>query len=126
MNVSPFWIPIVIAICIAAVLCTVVYFHFRSRTEYQKTVRTVVERGQQLTPEFLERLSEGKKGKDRDLRIGVVSVALGLGIGSFGLLIGESEAVRPFIAIGNVPVLIGLTLIGLWRFGPRDERGRRL
>jgi hypothetical protein len=122
-DVSGVWIPIVLVICVAVVLCSGVYFNFLSRTEYQKTVRTVIERGQQqLTPEFLERLSEGRgaKAKDRDLRIGVVSVALGLGIGSFGLLIGESDAVRPFIAIGNVPALIGLALIGLWKFGPRD------
>ena len=50
----------------------------------------------------------------------MVSVALGLGIGSFGLLLGESDAVRPFIAIGNVPLLVGLAMIGLWKFGPRD------
>jgi hypothetical protein len=56
--------------------------------------------------------------KHRDLRIGVVSVGLGLGLGSFGFLIGD--AVREMMAIGNVPLLVGLALIGLWKFGPRD------
>lgn len=120
MEVSGVWVPISLFVSIAAVIGMLVYFHFRSRTEYQKTVRAVIERGQQLTPEFLQRLSEGGNAKNRDLRVGVVSVALGLGIGLFGLLIGESDAVRPFIAIGNVPLLVGLALIGLWKFGPRD------
>ena len=122
MEVSGVWVPITLFVAIAAVIGILVYFHFRSRSEFQKTVRVLIERGQQLTPEFLERISDGRgaHAKNRDLRSGAVSVALGLGIGSFGLLLGESDAVRPFIAIGNVPLLVGLALIGLWKFGPRD------
>ena len=57
MEVSGVWVPISLFVSVAVVICMIVYFHFRSRTEYQKTVRAVVERGQQLTPEFLERLN---------------------------------------------------------------------
>ena len=64
MEVSGVWVPISLFVSVAAVIGMVVYFHFRSRTEYQKTVRTVVERGQQLTPEFLERLNDG--GRERE------------------------------------------------------------
>jgi uncharacterized protein DUF6249 len=112
-------------ILITTVLCTRFYLGFRARMEYQKTVRLVIERGQQLTPEFLESLSEAPRtrrpSRHRDLKIGAVSVALGLGIAAFGYLLGEEDAVRPLVAIGNIPFLIGLTLIGLWKFAPRDE-----
>jgi Domain of unknown function (DUF6249) len=117
-------------ILIAIVLCTRTYLGFRARVEYQKTVRLVIERGQQLTPEFLERLSEapktgGRPGRHRELRIGAVSVALGLSIAAFGYLLGEEDVMRPMIAIGNIPFLIGLALIGLWKFAPRGEEDAR-
>ena len=116
-------------VLIAVVLCTRIYLGFRARMEYQKTVRLVIERGQQLTPEFLERLSEApttaRPSRHRELRIGAVSVALGLGIAAFGYLLGEEDAVRPMIAIGNIPFLIGLALIGLWKFAPRGEEDAR-
>ena len=116
-------------VLIAVVLCTRIYLGFRARMEYQKTVRLVIERGQQLTPEVLERLSEApttaRPSRHRELRIGAVSVALGLGIAAFGYLLGEEDAVRPMIAIGNIPFLIGLALIGLWKFAPRGEEDAR-
>src|SRR5262245_61096956 len=117
-------------ILIAIVLCTRTYLGFRARVEYQKTVRLVIERGQQLTPEFLERLSEAPKTARRpsshgELRIGAVSVALGLSLAAFGYLLGEEDAMRPMIAIGNIPFLIGLALIGLWKFAPRGEEDAR-
>jgi hypothetical protein len=116
-------------VLIAAVLCTRTYLGFRARVEYQKTVRLVIERGQQLTPEFLERLSEvpttRRSSKHYDLRIGAISVALGLGLAAFGYLLGEEDAMRPMIAIGNIPFLIGIALIGLWKFTPRSEEEAR-
>jgi hypothetical protein len=117
-------------VLVAAVLCTRTYLSFRARVEYQKTVRLVIERGQQLTPEFLERLSEAptptrRPSKHRELRVGAVSVALGLGVATFGYLLGEEEVVRPMIAIGNIPFLIGLALIGLWKFAPSGEDDAR-
>jgi hypothetical protein len=115
--------PIAIAIGVTVALCTYFYFHYKTRAEYQKTVRTVIEKGQQLTPEFLERLGEGSRlrNPNADLRWGVVTIALGLGIASFGLILGEEEdAIRPMIAIGNIPFLIGLAFIGLWMFSPKE------
>jgi hypothetical protein len=117
-------------VLIAIVLCTRTYLSFKARVEYQKTVRLVIERGQQLTPEFLERLSEAptrrpRVSKHRELRVGAVSVALGLGLAAFGYLLGEDDATRPMMAIGNIPFLIGLALIGLWKFAPSgDEEAR--
>ena len=115
--------PIAVAVGIAVTACMYFYFHYRSRAEYQKTVRTVIEKGQQLTPEFLEGLGERSRlrNPNADLRWGVVAIALGLGIASFGLILGEEEeAIRPMIAIGNIPFLIGLAFLGLWKFAPKE------
>jgi hypothetical protein len=115
-------------VVLAIVLCTRFYLGFRARVEYQKTVRLVIERGQQLTPEFLERLSEAptrRPSRLRELRVGAISVALGIGLAAFGYLLGEEEVTRPMIAIGNIPFMIGLALIALWKFAPSAEDDRR-
>jgi hypothetical protein len=114
--------PISIALGIAVAVCMYFYFHYRTRAEYQQTVRTVIEKGQQLTPEFLERLGERPRlrNPNADLRWGTLAIGLGLGIGSFGLILGDDDAIRPLLAIGNIPFLIGLAFLGLWKFGPKE------
>jgi hypothetical protein len=107
----------------AGLVATFLYLRYRTRLEYQITVRSAIEKGQALTPEFLAGLTERPprvRNVSRDLRFGVVAVALGLGIGSFGFIVGEAEAQRIMLAVGNVPLLIGLAMIALWRFQPRD------
>lgn len=116
------FIPITAFLSLAAVIGLFLYFRFRARFEVHKTVRAAIERGQLMTPEFLEGLGDAPaRGTLRDLRIGVTSMALGLSIASFGFLLGELHAIRPLLAIGNIPFLVGLAFVGLWKFAPRDD-----
>jgi|SRR5215471_6595774 len=122
-DVVLFLVPIVLFVSVAVVIGLFLYFRFRARFEYQKTVRVAIERGQQLSPEFLERLdNQIGGGAHRDLRIGVTSIALGISLALFGWLYGASDWVRPLIAIGDIPFLVGLALVGLWKFGPQEVR----
>jgi hypothetical protein len=50
------------------------------------------------------------------MRRGVIAISLGVGFAAFGLLLGEEDAVRPFLAIGAFPFLIGVAYLGLWKF----------
>jgi hypothetical protein len=114
----------IIVIAIAAIALTALALRYRTRVQYQLTVRAAIEKGQALTPEFLAGLTERPPPRtrhtERDLRFGVVAIALGLGIASFGWIIGDDEVVRVMIGIGNVPLLIGIALLVLWKFQPRD------
>jgi hypothetical protein len=85
-------------------------------------VRAAIEKGQALTPEFLAGLTEAPRRNttNRDLRFGIIAVALGIGIAMFGWIVREEEVQRVLLAIGNVPFLIGLALIALWKFQPRE------
>ena len=120
------FIPIVMFIVIAVILC--VYFYMRHRTSeaVQKTVQTAIEQGQQLTPEILERLGQAPQrrnsdNENSDLRRGVILIGAGLGIAAVGALLGEEEAVRPLLAIGSLPFLVGVAYLGLWKFGKPDK-----
>ena len=53
-------IPITLFVCVALMVLGFFYFQYRARFEYQHTVRLAMERGQQLTPELLERLGHGR------------------------------------------------------------------
>lgn len=102
----------------------VTYFRFRKRREVQETIRIAIEKGQELPTEFLETISSPKEEpkKDQDLRRGVVLVAVGLGIGAFGFLVGEDDAVGPLMGIGSIPLLIGLALTALWILRTRHNQ----
>lgn len=104
----------------------VTYFRYRRRREVQETIRIAIEKGQELPTEFLETISspknEPRPKKDQDLRRGVVLIAVGLGIGAFGYLVGEDDAVGPLMGIGSIPLLIGLALTALWVLRTRHNQ----
>ncbi len=123
-GVVAVFIPIAIAICVSVVILVFLFLRYRTRLDYQQTVRHAVDKGQQLTPEFLERLGDRaikqERNPNRDLRFGAIAIAIGLAIGSFGLILGEPDAVRPLMGVGNLPFLVGVAMLVLWKFAPRD------
>ena len=120
VEVVGVFVPIVMFIAIAVVLCVYYYLRHRTGQAVQETVRAAIEHGQQLTPEILERLGQPPRPKKSDLRRGVILISVGLGIAAFGALVGEDDAMRPLLAIGSLPFLIGIAYLGLWRFGKSD------
>ena len=108
-------VPVVLFIAIALTFCAKYFFAYRSRQDTQNTVRVALERGQPLSPELLDRLGQAPPPKRNDLRRGVVGVCLGIGLGVFGFVLGEEEAVRPMLAVAMVPLLLGLAYLVLWR-----------
>jgi len=109
-------VPIFLFLTIGGVISLNFYFRYRTRQNIQTTIRAAIEQGQQLTPEVLEGLTDSLSSKFGDLRRGVISLFIGLGIFAFGLLLGEEEAKAPLTAIAAFPVLIGIAYLGLWFF----------
>jgi len=114
-------IPVVLFLTIGLVVSLSFYFRFRTRQAIQATVRIAIEQGQQLTPEVLEGLSDSLNSKNGDLRRGVISLFLGLGVLVFSLLLGEEEAEGPLLAISAFPILLGTAYLGLWFFLKRNR-----
>lgn len=115
-------LPLLMAFGIVAV---VAYYRFRKRREVQETIRIAIEKGQELPTEFLETISSPKKdqpGKDQDLRRGIVLIAVGLGVGLFGVLVGDDDAVGPLMGIGSIPLLIGIAFTTLWILRTRHDK----
>jgi hypothetical protein len=113
-------IPIVMFISLAVVLGLFLMFRHRSRAELQQTVRTALDRGQELTPEIIDRLGQPKQPPYSDLRRALIWIAVGIGFAAFGFILDEEEAVRPLIAIGAFPLAIGLAYLIISRFSEKD------
>ncbi len=114
------FIPITLFVVTFLVVWVIVLFRYRAKRDIQATYRAAIEQGQELTPELLERLGE-TQAKNRDLRRGVVSLFIGLAFVVFALVLGEQDAVRPMIAVGMFPMLLGAAYLGLWTFSRKDS-----
>ncbi len=114
------WIPIVMVLVIGGVFFAFYLFRYKTNHDLQQTVRAAIEQGQQLTPEVLDRLGRPTPRPHADLRRGVVLVALGVAVAVFGFALNEDDAIRPMIAIGAFPAIIGVAYLGLWRFVSRS------
>lgn len=117
MGNEELWIPIILFISIGAVSGLVVYFRFRVRREFQQTVRVAFDKGHELTPELLQNLGGEQTTGNADMRKGLIFIAIGIGVGLFGFILGEQDAVRPMLATGALPLLVGVAYLILWRAG---------
>jgi hypothetical protein len=110
-------VPIAMFLVIGAVLCTYLYLRYRARHEVLATVRHALERGHELTPELLEAVSGDVAGGQRDLRKGVIWLALAVAIGIMSWTFDESD----LLGIAALPLLLGIAYLVLWRFsGGKD------
>ena len=121
MSIVGTIVPVATMICIAAIPIFYFYYRHRNRQEFQRTLRAAIEQGKDLTPELLEQLGEPVRGKDLDLRRGVLAIAFGIGIATFGVLQNDPDVFLKLRAGGALLCTIGIAFIGLWFF----SRGRQ-
>ena len=107
-------IPTVMFVMIGIVMGLFYYFRYRTRAEMQQTVRVALEKGQELSPELVERLGEPKKSADSDLRRGMIALALAFGIAAFGFLLDEEDVPEKMLAISMLPFFISMAYLALW------------
>lgn len=107
---------IVLFLSFVAIAFLYFYFRFRTRQVYQATLRAALDKGLELSPEMIESLGERKPNKNADLRRAVIAMGIGLGFAVFGITLGEEDAVRPLVAVGAFPFIVGLAYLGLWKF----------
>jgi hypothetical protein len=108
-------VPIVLFISIAVAVIGGFYFRFRGRAAVQSTIRTALEQGQQLSPELLVELAgDQSPPRERDLKRGVILVALALALGLFGLFIDDPDATSVMQGAAMFPLLVGAAFLLLW------------
>ena len=116
-------IPIALFASIAVIFFIVLHFKHRSRAEMQQTIRLALERGTELTPEIINRLGEPEPNKNKDLRAGLIWMALAFGLALCGFAVPDpsGHALQGCLAGAAFPFAIGIAYLIMWRYGSRNE-----
>lgn len=113
-------IPISMFLGLTIIFCALFWFRYKSRESMQHTFRTALDKGQELTPEIIDRLGHPKAPKDKDLRLGILWIALALGLVGLGFGIPDDDVPRIFAGIAAFPFLIGVAYLLLHKFTDRE------
>lgn len=115
------WVPITMFLGLTVVICIFFWFRYRARSEMQQTFRMALDKGQELTPEVIDRLGHPKPSKDKDLRLGVIWLSLAVGLVLIGFAVPDEDALRGLLAGAAFPFAIGVAYLILHRFTDRDQ-----
>ena len=86
----------------------------------QETIRAAIDKGQELSPEVIDRLGHPKQPKDKDMRLAVIWLAIAVGLVLIGFAVPEPEALRGTLAGAAFPFTIGMAYLFLHKFADRD------
>ncbi len=105
----------------AVIVGLVAYARHRTQRLRHETIRLAIEKGQALPPDLLDAARPpGDRSAERDLRRGLVLVAVGLGVGLFLALAPFSGADQNW-SIGFIPGLIGVAYLVAYAIGRRPS-----
>lgn len=118
---------------ITAIVVGPTWLKSREKREMQATLRHAMDKGQTLPPEVIDALtqdvSRNLPSRSRDIRRGVIWLAVGIGIGAFGLINDLSSGGSEWgpnvgdglLGIAAIPVTIGLAFIVLSFFNKNKD-----
>jgi len=106
---------------ITAIIVGPTYLKTRERRDMQVTVRAALDKGQPLPPELVDALSKDViqklPSRSRDIRRGVIWLAVGIGLAAFGLINdfngGWDSDLNGLVGIAAIPLTIGLAFLVL-------------
>ena len=116
-------IPISLFMGLTIVLCLFFWFRYRTRNDMQATIRTAIDKGQELSPEIVDRLGAPKAPEDRDLRLSLLWLAIALGTGVFAFMVPDhgDHAKSALLGMAAFPLFIGLAYLIMWRFAGKSS-----
>jgi hypothetical protein len=124
---------LIIFAAIVAIILGPGYLKSRERQELQTTVRHAIDKGQELPPELIDAMTRDVASKlpsrSRDLRRGVLWLAVGIGLAAFSFLSNMGGwhdndiegAAAALMGISAIPATIGLAFIVLSFFNPNKD-----
>ncbi len=93
----------------------------RKRAAELETVRAVVEKTGELTPELTQAIGRPRQVKNADLRKGLILIAIAIAFTSLGQLVPSDDAGGPMLGVALFPGLVGLVYILFHFMGGNDD-----
>lgn len=115
---SDLWLPIVGLICLTIMVVINLFMSRSNKKEVQYTIRQLLDKGENITPELLERLGSFKSQKVIDLRRGLALGSVGIACILAGFII---EEIRIGLAIGVFPLLLGVAFFICWKKSTHED-----
>ena len=111
-------VPIFLFAAIVAIIWLFSHYNYKKRLTAHETLRLAVEKGQEVSPELVERMSYLNDPVKSELRRGILLIAFGVALMVLGAIIPHDEhaAIRGILGVSSFPVILGLAYLGLWRF----------
>lgn len=119
---------------IVAIFFGPTYLKSRERRETQETVRRAIDKGQDLPAEVLDALTrdvtKNLPSRTRDIRRGIIWLAVGVGIAAFGLISDmgwnsgndwHGEVGNGLLGIAAIPATVGLAYLILSFFNKNKD-----
>ena len=99
-----------------------IYFwlRYKGRHDMQQTIRLALDKGQDLSPELIDRLGHPKASKNKDLRLGVIWLGIAVALGLCAVFVPEPDAVSGLLMASSFPLCIGTAYLVIWRFAGSD------
>lgn len=112
------FVPIAIFIAIIAGIWLFSHYNYKKRLTAHETLRLAIEKGQEVSPELVERMSYLNDPAKSDLRRGILLIAFGVAFICLGIMIphDEPDAFRGMLGVSSFPIILGAAYLGLWRF----------
>ncbi|RZJ47143.1 MAG: hypothetical protein EON87_02060 [Brevundimonas sp.] len=105
----------------------------REKREMQETLRRAIDKGQDLPPEVIDAMtkdvSRNLPSRTKDIRVGIIWLAIGIGLAAFGAITGGSVGNdwdgnhfdTGLLGIAAIPTTIGLAFIALSFFNKNKD-----
>ena len=93
----------------------------RGRPDTFDRVRLALDKGHELSPDLIDRLGHPKAPKDKDFRLGIIWLAVAIGIAMFSFGVPEEDATGPLLGIAAFPCVIGIAYLILHKFTKQTD-----
>ncbi len=113
-------VPLIVFASIVLMVGTPFYFHHRNRRVIYDAIKTSVEKTGEADPKLIEAITHDSIGANKDLRRGILLVALAAGLALIGVYAEGGFIGAPFWVLAFPPGLIGGAYIAFHFFIPRE------